>query len=117
MKINIERDSVCAGDDVDAPHAKSLELPSPGSLGQLVAAVRLVNYLPSIQGGQATWILRLGGQAVAVLAQQWVEPKYLVDSSIPVDSLIKPDLSEIFIEYCEQEDPQLVYDEYSKKAT
>ena len=72
------RDSVCAGDDCDAPHELALAV-GADSLGSFIKRFLAAGYLPSISGGNATWILkteRHTDRALAVIAQQWAEPGF-----------------------------------------
>jgi len=104
----IWRDSVCAGDDCNAPH--ELAWPNPEvPLGQLAAELICRHYLASIAGGQATWILH-GLRPLAVLAQQWSEPRFLVDASTPVSAYLKRETPpHLNLEYRCQVDPDAVF--------
>ncbi|TWT81662.1 hypothetical protein CA13_31280 [Planctomycetes bacterium CA13] len=74
MKLYITRDSVAAGDDVDAPHARNSSVPDDADVSQIVAACLAASPLPSIAGGDASWALS-SGVPLAVIAQQWASPK------------------------------------------
>jgi hypothetical protein len=74
LRIHVTRDSVAAGDDADAPHERTFSFrdsPSP-----LAAVARIVaeGYLARIFGGKATWSVE-SGVLLAVVAQQWSEPR------------------------------------------
>ena len=86
MSVIIWRDSVTMGDDVDAPHEWAVPLPANATLASLVTKILRKGYLPNIAGGLATWIVD-GRQPVAVLAQQWSEPRWLVDFDVPITAL------------------------------
>ncbi len=73
MKIHVDRDSVCAADDIDS-HARWVVVPDEADLERLVASVLAVFPLPNIQGGRATWCVT-SGRPIAVIAQQWAAPK------------------------------------------
>jgi len=72
--VTVTRDSVCAGDDVDAPHRQRIwvsETTDPETLLQTV----LTGYpLPCIAGGKATWVCKVDGTPIGVVAQQWSRP-------------------------------------------
>jgi hypothetical protein len=74
MKILLTRDSVCAADDVDAPHPFAISIEDGSSSMQILQAIRASDYLPNMGGGNASWvpssILPIG-----VIAQQWQNPK------------------------------------------
>jgi hypothetical protein len=70
MRIYLTRDSVAAGDDVDAPHARTITLRNIADVRTLVTAVKGAYPLPKIAGGKATWVLS-SGTPLAVVAQEW----------------------------------------------
>jgi hypothetical protein len=76
MKIKLTRESVCAADDCDAPHAKTITVPSTMTIVDLVKLIQK-DYAPhNIQGGKATWSV-VTSVPIAVFAQQWSDPKLL----------------------------------------
>lgn len=52
--LHITRDSVAAGDDVDAPHRRRITVAASTSLSEVLAEVRRLGYLARISGGKAT---------------------------------------------------------------
>ncbi len=110
MRLDLTRDSVAAGDDADAPHRRSADLPDDTSVEALVAWIVNAGYLPRIGGGQATWSF-VSRRPFAVAAQQWPLPRML--SSIPFDL---EDLNwadgvlRVHAVYHVQQDPQAVFD-------
>ncbi|MEO8138120.1 MAG: hypothetical protein ABI742_00680 [Gemmatimonadota bacterium] len=76
MNLLLTRESVCAGDDGDAPHPRTLRVPDEASLDVCLATVIPSGYLPSISGGLATWSVA-SGRPLAVLAQQWTAPRMI----------------------------------------
>ena len=66
LSFRMTRDSVCAGDDCDAPHEKVVELPSfiePSDLTRHAVS----NYLPTVSGFGHSWICKLNGIRIAEL--------------------------------------------------
>jgi len=67
--MRLTRDSVHAGDDVDAPHEVRPELPADADLADLADWILAHHYLPTAGLG-GTWVLflgaRRGGRAAAV---------------------------------------------------
>ena len=112
-QLVVWRESVCAGDDCDAPHELILTVGNDSLRGvtdRLIAA----HYLASITGGRATWILQAGdqeGRSLAVLAQEWAQPRFLVASDAEaltyVQSGARPHL---LVRYWCQVDPAKVFD-------
>ncbi|GGT53505.1 hypothetical protein [Actinomadura citrea] len=84
MIVEVDRGSVAAGDDV-LPHARRFDVPPETSLGDVVAGLLERRFLALIAGGRATWIL-VADRPLAVVAQQWDEPRFLVDASGPISS-------------------------------
>jgi len=74
LEIRLTRDSVCAGDDVDAPHEKIVSTHS--FLDPVALASHLSSgYLPSVQGVGHTWECKLNGKIVATISTSKIEPK------------------------------------------
>lgn len=109
MNIYVTRDSVAAGDDVDAPHAKTFATPQPLSLDQAVRLIVSSNYLPSIAGGLATWSVA-SGIPIAVVAQQWKEPRmlFLTGGEKTLDR--SANLLRLHFSYFAQREPDVVVD-------
>ena len=110
MPLNVERDSVCAGDDIDAPHAKRFAFRGKDTLAETLSAIVGAGYLANIAGGKATWIVEAAGKPVAVVAQQWDSPEFLIDPATLVADCITPDSPRaIFFRYWCQVDPGVVF--------
>ena len=108
MKVNLTRESVCAADDCHAPHEKSITVPSNATVRDLARTIKR-EYLPNnIQGGQATWSL-VTSIPLAVLAQQWSEPKLLPLCDVNLSGFAGPDGSvKAHLNYHAQIDPKIV---------
>jgi len=106
--LYVTRESVAAGDDVDAPHARTFALPQGASLETALATVMSARYLPSISGGLATWSVA-SGIPLAVIAQQWQAPRMLFGASDNPDALDRaPGLLRLHFNYHAQLDPEIV---------
>jgi hypothetical protein len=104
------RDSVCAGDDCDAPHERALSSSPDMTLRQASALLLDGRYLASISGGAATWILE-GKRPLLVCAQQWTEPRFLVSPDSMISDCIRPrDTPHLRFRYWCQVDPDRVFD-------
>lgn len=83
--IYTSRESVAAGDDL-SDHYRTMTISYSPILSEVLSSLVSTYQLPRISGGKATWIVscpsRIGHQfpfdAIAVLAQQWKQPKLLV---------------------------------------
>jgi len=106
--LYVTRESVAAGDDIDAPHARTFALPAGTSLDTALATVMSARYLPSISGGLATWSVA-SGIPLAVIAQQWPAPRMLFGVSDNPDALdCAPGLLRLHFNYHAQLDPEIV---------
>jgi hypothetical protein len=110
MKAYLTRDSVAAGDDADAPHAREIDVPDDVTVTELVQLVWRDARLPSISGGQATWALS-SIVPLAVGAQQWGAPRIL--SSFPpklAELDVKGGTVRLHFSYFAQRDPEAVFE-------
>jgi len=108
MTVRVTRESVAAGDDIDAPHERTFALPAGTSLETALATVMSARYLPSISGGLATWSVA-SGIPLAVIAQQWQAPRMLFGVSDNPDALDRaPGLLRLHFNYHAQLDPEIV---------
>jgi hypothetical protein len=108
MQLFVTRDSVCAGDDGDAPHPRTFPCPAALPPEQAVATVLAASYLPSIAGGQATWVAS-SAVPLAVIAQQWPAPRPLPLSARDRQRLDRRgDQLRLHFSYFAQEDPAQV---------
>ncbi|MFG2245755.1 hypothetical protein [Spirillospora sp. NPDC048823] len=105
----MDRGSVAMGDDA-LPHAETIDLPPETSLSDVVAYLLDRHFLASIASGEATWIL-VADSPLAVVAQQWDEPRYLVDSSRPINSFGADGRVSLMFRYWKQHDPDHVFEE------
>ena len=113
MKILLTRESVAMGDDADAPHYREMTVADCTSLQAIIKVILQSRYLATIGGGRATWTV-LSRIPIAIVAQQWAEPKMLV----PVPSLSSLNFSDnvlsVHFDYRVQQDPNLVYEEFQR---
>jgi hypothetical protein len=109
MKVRVNRDSVCAGDDVDA-HDVLLDLPDAETLDALVASILRAYELPRIQGGKATWCLA-SRRPIAIVAQHWSSPRMVPWQTRPVsDCKVVEGVVRIHLTYLAQIDPDVAYE-------
>lgn len=106
MKIYATRDSVAAGDDVDAPHERVFSFPEPLSTLDAISRIVADGYLAKIAGGQATWSA-VSGVPLAVVAQQWSEPRVVPWRDLPLSELEQQDgMYRIHFNYHVQRNPE-----------
>lgn len=110
MKLHITRDSVAAGDDVDAPHDREMDLPEGCTVEQAVTLIFEADYLANIVGGKATWSI-VSNRPIAVGAQQWENPKMLSAFPYEFGELnVENGVLHIHITYHAQQDPDVVFE-------
>src|SRR5512138_573056 len=71
IQVVLTRDSVCAGDDCDAPHEKTvdvLSLVDPAEFANEVSS----GYLPSVAGVGHSWTCELNGVKIAEIAHSGI---------------------------------------------
>ena len=110
MRLVVTRDSVAAGDDVDAPHLEEMDAPVGSDASEAVLLITRTGYLPPISGGRATWSI-VSNLPIAVIAQQWSEPRML--SSIPEklgNLKHEGDALRLHVNYHAQQDPEVVFE-------
>ncbi|MDE7361198.1 MAG: hypothetical protein K2N38_04630 [Oscillospiraceae bacterium] len=64
MKITVDRDSVCAGDDI-FPHKKTYELPDNADCRDLLAVLKADGFFASVSGNDVVWALTVGSTVFA----------------------------------------------------
>lgn len=116
IKISFERRSVAMGDDAWSPHTWTFQIDTLTTLGELAEIAIEGHYLASISGGRASWVLQnaRGGRQLAVVAQQWSAPRWLVDPAayvIRVRDIYIADREEarLYFEYRVQADPDTLF--------
>jgi hypothetical protein len=109
--LTIWRDSVAAGDDADAPHEWRLAVDTDATVGSVVRTIQSARYLASIIGGKATWVVE-GARPLAVVAQQWTEPRFLLDPATSIHEVVRAGGSpHLEVRYWIQVDPDRVFEE------
>ncbi|NUM33324.1 MAG: hypothetical protein HUU50_02170 [Candidatus Brocadiae bacterium] len=97
------RRSVCAGDDCDAPHEKIFTMEDCCDLLSFTKQILQKYPLPTISGGKATWMLYTRQNPIAVIAQQWPEPKIIASDSLLQDEM-KSKTTTVYFDYLGQEE-------------
>ena len=82
------RDSVAAGDDINPRHERIIKIESGETVESVLEKILSMHYLPSILGGKATWIV-MGKSPLAVVAQQWSKPHFLVEPTTHIENLVE----------------------------
>ena len=90
MIFNLTRDTVCMGDDVNAPHTKILSLSnykiSEHSIGEIC-----LNYLPNVAGVGHSWECHINNILIAIIRVEKIE--------IITDEIFLNENNEMFFKY------------------
>jgi len=117
ISINVDRDSVCAGDDSES-HESRINISSSLDIYELVNTILEKYPLAKIEGDQATWVVDVGERtSIGVVAQQWSKPELVISPDISVKQLFADIPRNIYFRYMSQVDPHEVLESIrTKKA-
>ena len=87
--INVERDSVCMGDDMDAPHAYKFKIAEEATLSELFSNLEKKRYLAGVAGKNHSWDAMINGKKVAHFKGNNQAPESSSLLSKPVSKLAK----------------------------
>ena len=76
--IKLTRASVAAGDDINAPHFKKIEINADWKIERILTKIINSNYLPLI-AGKATWSVAIN-KPIAVISQEYQNSIDLISS-------------------------------------
>lgn len=108
LVIELDRDSVHAGDDLES-HRTSIRLDPAVTLRALFEMIQGMGYLPSISGGKSTWIIFSSGKQIGILAQQWSETKLLIPAESTLSQYFGDTEPRLLFRYWCQADPDHVF--------
>jgi len=89
IRLKVDRDSVCAGDDC-VSHAVFVVVAPETTFVEVLKAAQKACPLAGVSGGNATWLIDTNGYGkgcVGVIAQQWKEPKLLISQNAAVSDI------------------------------
>jgi hypothetical protein len=112
LSVDVDRDSVCAGDD-SISHQSKISIAASASVLELLVAAQRVCPLASIIGGRATWLIKVGrpgGKRIGVIAQQWAQPKLVLAEDTPLAQLFRGTAASLKFQYWCQADPDAVFE-------
>lgn len=109
LLIHVTRDSVCMGDDVNAPHRAFYELSNVQTIKQLINYLDKKYNLAGVSATTIAWVLK-STKPLAVFAPVWDEPRLLVEEDEALSSLIEDQhVLHLHFEYIIRCDPEEVY--------
>ena len=96
MLIVARRDSVCAGDDIDAPHEQRFSMPATATIMHLFLELEKMRYLPSIAGENERWEAYLNQKLICRFQKDIGNPSFVVPGDTPL-SKFASDTPEIIV--------------------
>lgn len=113
-KISVLRESVCMADDLEE-HKIIIKINRNTKLCDFLSCLLKTRFLALISGGKATWVLKLNDILLAVVAQEWDEPKYLVNRNKNVNEILNESPGgEVYFKYLAQINPEKTYQKLKK---
>ncbi len=112
IELEVDRDSVCAGDDCQS-HMVSLSVSAETTLIEALNLAQKAGALAGIAGGNATWLIDTQGYGkgcVGVVAQQWAEPKLITEQNITVGQIWNGSKGTLFFRYWCQSNPNAIFE-------
>ena len=98
MLINIDRDSVCAADDV-YDHKRQLDYDGNITIRTVFEYLTKISYLPRVAGKAHSWNAIVGNQTIAVILANNNYPEDSNTLSIPIGNLANHDKVSIHFTY------------------
>ena len=111
IELEVDRDSVCAGDDCQS-HMALLSVSAETALIEVLKLAQKACSLAVIAGGNATWLidtLGYGKGCVGVVAQQWAAPKLITEQNISAGQIWNGK-GTLFFRYWCQSNPNAVFE-------
>lgn len=84
LKIQVTRDSVCMGDDIDAPLSYTFSSESSSTLTDLYSHLAHKNYLASVAGLNHKWSAIINAKTVAIFNGNNKNPEPNETLSLPI---------------------------------
>jgi hypothetical protein len=108
IKIILTRDSVCAGDDCDCPHEKIFKFYPDQRLSEVASKIRNERYLPTIQGGKATWFIYIGNEPICIITEQDKDIVFINGKDYKIEEKQSNGILRIEVKYFAQDNPEYI---------
>lgn len=100
IQVIVQRDSVCAGDDVTAPNEIRFWLSDEAKIKEIFSELTAKDYLPTIAGFNESWRAEVCGNAVCTFNKNIGKPDYIIDSDNQISSFKNFDgTASVFLTY------------------
>lgn len=111
MELTADRDSICAGDDVER-HAVWIEVPDDATLEQALAAVDATRFHHVHAGGLTSWLVRAGRNGRPLAAVRGHHVVYITDRGALISDLLGTHRPMLYFEHELGREPDDVRAEY-----
>ncbi len=85
LQVQVTRDSVCMGDDVDAPHSYHFKSEISSTLAEVFAHLERKNYLASVAGLNHKWSAIINAKTVAFFNGNNKKPEPISTLALPIE--------------------------------
>lgn len=113
ITIIVRRESVCMGDDINAPYEREYSLNSDMNLEEFLRLLFETYDLPLIHADKTCWVVVINGSLVcAVMAQEEnYKPRFTIESTTPILNLFPEKQQKIlYFDYLTQDDPVIIFE-------
>lgn len=97
--IEVKRDSVCMGDDIDAPHLLQFDVEKDALLVELFTHLASRNYLATVIGKNHYWEAIIDDIVVAKILGNDQKPEYSDQLKEPVSKFVREDCIRMRFKY------------------
>ena len=97
--VKVERDSVCMGDDMDAPHSYSFNVSSESTLDEVFKHLEWKRYLASVAGKNHSWEAIIENKSVALFKENNQRPEPAAELSKNVSVYTTGSILSIWFKY------------------
>lgn len=108
MKLKINRDSVCAGDDID-DHDELRRYEPQMKFAFVIQSILNSGFLPIYEGSEAPWLISVDDKPVGVACGNWPKPRFTIDPDSPLQAICGTELSTVHFHYRCQEGAEALF--------
>jgi hypothetical protein len=95
--VKVRRESVCAGDDINAPHEYNFSIHEESTLNELFGHLARKKYLANVSGSNHSWEATIEGEKVAFFKGNNTEPQPSIILNSPVSKYAKN--SQVYVSF------------------
>jgi len=89
IQVIVHRDSVCMGDDIDAPHEKRFLLNDESQINEIFRELAATGYIPSIAGFNEKWEVEANNVVVCSFGKNITNPDYCISPDTKINEVGK----------------------------